>query len=176
MDKVEAVTTTVVTALEPDLNGMSASRPPLNPNHTSGLDHVFQYSYSENDMVYTDYRTPPRDIPLPKAVLYLVMVALVVVVVAYAIVGHLVKDLVHECVEWVFGPRSANRRSKRDISYITASANEMRELPSTVETNYITHNHSKCPGSLKQEELVVTIDDGSHLPCATGWASRHLHP
>jgi len=98
-DRVEAVTSTMVTALEPDLTGMSASHPPLNSNHTSGTEHVFQYSYSESDLQYTDYRTPPRDsIPLPKAVLYLVMAALVVVAVAYAIVGHLVKDLVHECL------------------------------------------------------------------------------
>lgn len=99
MDRVEAVTSTMVTALEPDLSGMSASHPPINSNHTSGMEHVFQYSYSESDLQHTDYRTPPRDsIPLPKAVLYLVMAALVVVAVAYAIVGHLVKDLVHEFV------------------------------------------------------------------------------
>lgn len=99
IDKVEAVTNPMVTALEPDLAGMSASHPPLDTNHTSGLEHIFQYSYSENNHLYTDYRTPPKEsIPLPKAVLYLVMAALVVVAVAYAIVGHLVKDLVHEFV------------------------------------------------------------------------------
>lgn len=100
MENAEAVTSSVMaTALEPDLGGMGASRPPLNSNHTSGMEHVFRYSYSEDDLLYTDYRTPPRDsMPLPKAVLYLLMVALVVVVVAYAIVGHLLKDLVHEFV------------------------------------------------------------------------------
>ncbi len=60
MDRVEAVTSTMVTALEPDLSGMSASHPPLNSNHTSGMEHVFQYSYSESDLQYTDYRTPQR--------------------------------------------------------------------------------------------------------------------
>ncbi|XP_044055278.1 uncharacterized protein LOC122877588 isoform X3 [Siniperca chuatsi] len=98
MDKAEDVTTTMVTALQPD-SAMSASNPPLNSNHTSGMEHVFQYSSSESDLLYTDYRTPARDsIPLPKAVLYLVMAALVVVAVAYAIVGHLVKDVVNEFV------------------------------------------------------------------------------
>ncbi len=68
MDRVDAVTRTMVTALEPDLSGVSASHPPLNSNHTSGMEHVFQYSYSESDLQYTDYRTPPRDsIQLPKA-------------------------------------------------------------------------------------------------------------
>lgn len=98
MDKAEDVTTTMVTALQPD-SAMSASNPPLNSNHTSGMEHVSQYSYSESDLLYTDYRTPARDsMPLPKAVLYLVMAALVVVAVAYAIVGHLVKDVVNDFV------------------------------------------------------------------------------
>ncbi|MEQ2176521.1 hypothetical protein GOODEAATRI_028789, partial [Goodea atripinnis] len=98
MDKSETVTTTVVTSLQPD-GAMSASNPPPNSNQTSGMEHIFQYSFSENDLLFTDYRTPARDsIPLPKAVLYLVMAALVVVAVAYAIVGHLVKDVVNDFV------------------------------------------------------------------------------
>ncbi|KAG5849987.1 hypothetical protein ANANG_G00077510, partial [Anguilla anguilla] len=118
----------MVTALEPDLSSMSASKPPLNSNHTSGLEHLFQY-YSENDLPYTDYKSPPRDsIPLPKAVLYLVMAALVVVAVAYAIVGHLVKDLVHDFLDWVFGPRPANNSSKSDINCITSSLNQISEM------------------------------------------------
>lgn len=98
MDKLEDVTTTMVTALNPDTT-MSASKPPLNSNHTSGMEHIFQYSYSESDLLFTDNRPPARDsMPLPKAVLYLVMAALVVVAVAYAIVGHLVKDVVNDFV------------------------------------------------------------------------------
>lgn len=99
LDKTEEVTTTMVTALQPD-SALSASRPPINSTHTSAMEQVLQYSYSESDLVYTDHRGPvPRDsIPLPKAVLYLVMAALVVVAVAYAIVGHLVKDVVNDFV------------------------------------------------------------------------------
>ncbi|XP_077075219.1 uncharacterized protein LOC143726098 [Siphateles boraxobius] len=161
-DRVEAVTSTMVTALEPDMTGMSASHPPLDSNHTSGTEHVFQYSYSESDLQYTDYRTPPRDsIPLPKAVLYLVMAALVVVAVAYAIVGHLVKDLVHECLEWVFGPRSDDRRSKSEVNCISSSVNEMSQLSRPVD---IVYNHSDSQNTIKPEELVVTIDETSQLP------------
>lgn len=99
-DKAEAVTAAVVTALQPD-GAMSASRPPLNSSHTSGTEHVLQYSYSysESDLLSTDSRSPARDpIPLPKAVLYLVVAALVVVAVAYAVVGHLVKDVLNDFV------------------------------------------------------------------------------
>ena len=44
--------------------------------------------------LYKQYKPPPRDIiQLPKSVIYLSMAAVVVVAVAYAIVGHLIKDL-----------------------------------------------------------------------------------
>lgn len=47
--------------------------------------------------LYEEYRPPPLDaVRLPRYVLYLLMAALLVVAVAYAIVGHLIKDLAHD--------------------------------------------------------------------------------
>ncbi|KAE8294583.1 hypothetical protein D5F01_LYC07541 [Larimichthys crocea] len=158
MNKAEDVTTTMVTALQPD-SAMSASNPPLNTNHTSGMEHVFQYSYSESDLLYTDYRTPARDsIPLPKAVLYLVMAALVVVAVAYAIVGHLVKDVVNDFVDLMFGSRRVTNRNKTEINCITNNMNEMSERP-RLEMSYISLNHTNSLSSNRPEETVVTIDE-----------------
>ncbi|KAF5901428.1 uncharacterized protein DAT39_008852, partial [Clarias magur] len=73
----------------------AASRAPPHSNHT---EHAHHYSYSEGDvLVHGGRESPDREAtPLPRAVLYLLMAALVVVLVAYAIVGHLVKDLLHE--------------------------------------------------------------------------------
>lgn len=51
----------------------------------------------KEDALFTDYKPPPLDsIYLPRYVLYLLMAVIVVVVVAYAIVGHLINDLVHD--------------------------------------------------------------------------------
>lgn len=51
-------------------------------------------TYLLGDPLYKQYRPPPKDlIALPKAVVYLLMAAVVVVGVAYAIIGHLIKDL-----------------------------------------------------------------------------------
>ncbi|XP_035813558.2 small integral membrane protein 44 [Amphiprion ocellaris] len=180
IDKAEAVTTTMVTSLQPD-GAMSASNPPLNSNHTSGMEHVFQYSYSESDLLYTNYRTPARDsMPLPKAVLYLVMAALVVVAVAYAIVGHLVKDVVNDFVgggrsivaegdggetsepDWMFGSRRVTNRNKNEISCITNNMHELSELgerPRLVGMSYISLNHTNCLSSNRSEEIVITIDE-----------------
>ncbi|XP_067416570.1 small integral membrane protein 44 [Emydura macquarii macquarii] len=61
---------------------------------------------SDKEPLYSEYKPPAHDlIPLPKAVLYLLMAALVVVGVAYAIVGHLIKDLAHDFVDWLLGPQ-----------------------------------------------------------------------
>lgn len=63
-------------------------------NFTDVGGHSFQYLVQNVQPLYEQYKPPPRDlIQLPKSVLYLLMAALVVVAVAYAIVGHLIKDL-----------------------------------------------------------------------------------
>uniref|UniRef100_A0A3B4U0V1 Si:dkey-61n16.5 n=2 Tax=Seriola TaxID=8160 RepID=A0A3B4U0V1_SERDU len=66
---------------------------------------AYPYSTSIDDPLYRQYKPPVKDlIPLPKAVVYLLMAALVVVGVAYAIVGHLIKDLAIDIAECVLGP------------------------------------------------------------------------
>lgn len=99
VQQVEATTSSVVSVLQdPEQDSYLSDSQSMNSS-TTGLDHLFQYSYSDNDQLYKEYKPPPRDaIPLPKAVLYLLMAALVVVAVAYAIVGHLIKDLIHDLI------------------------------------------------------------------------------
>ena len=107
--RAETVTAAVVTSLQPDGAvgsvgsvgaGVRASDAPLGPDgHTAGTERAPQYAYSEGELLHADHRTPARGaLPLPTALLYLLMAALVVVAVAYAIVGHLVKDVVNDFV------------------------------------------------------------------------------
>lgn len=116
VQQVEATTSSVVSVLQdPEQdNYLSNSQSMNSSNFTAGLDHLFQYSYSDNDQLYKEYKPPPRDaIPLPKAVLYLLMAALVVVAVAYAIVGHLIKDLIYDFVGELRASRVVCMWSKR---------------------------------------------------------------
>lgn len=54
------------------------------------------YQFAEAPL-FKDYKPPARDfIQVPRTLLYLMMAAVVVVAVAYAIVGHLIKDLAHD--------------------------------------------------------------------------------
>ncbi|KAM4748270.1 uncharacterized protein WCC33_005719 [Rhinophrynus dorsalis] len=74
---------------------------------SSHSQFMYQYSISNENPTYTDYKPPQRElIPLPKAVLYLLMAALLVVGVAYAIVGHLIKDLAHNIADCILGPQA----------------------------------------------------------------------
>ncbi|CAM5117923.1 unnamed protein product [Natator depressus] len=75
-------------------------------NRTEAVGLLSQHSSANEQPLYSEYKPPVRDlIPLPKAVLYLLMAALVVVGVAYAIVGHLIKDLAHDLIDWLLGPQ-----------------------------------------------------------------------
>ncbi|XP_067877251.1 small integral membrane protein 44-like [Heterodontus francisci] len=117
-------------------------------NFTEALGHAFQYSISSSDVLYSDYKPPQRElIPLPKAVLYLLMAALVVVAVAYAIVGHIIKDLAHDFADCIFGPRQQDSETGNDLKCVT------RETPS-----YPLQN---------QEEIQIPEEETLHLPQET---------
>uniref|UniRef100_A0A3B3ZAW0 Uncharacterized protein n=1 Tax=Periophthalmus magnuspinnatus TaxID=409849 RepID=A0A3B3ZAW0_9GOBI len=77
-------------------------------NSTTGGAHAFFL----DEPLYKQYRPVAKDlVPLPKAVLYLLMAALVVVGVAYAIVGHLIKDLAID-IACVLGPHGDEDKEK----------------------------------------------------------------
>ena len=63
-------------------------------NYTDDGGHSFQYLVHNLEPLYKEYKPPPKDtIRVPNTFLYLGMAAIVVIAVAYAIVGHLIKDL-----------------------------------------------------------------------------------
>ncbi|CAL8388648.1 unnamed protein product [Arctogadus glacialis] len=83
-------------------------------NHTSYHKGAsFNTLLSTVEPLYKQYKPPPRDIiQLPKSVIYLSMAAVVVVAVAYAIVGHLIKDLMLDITDCLLGP--AEEEQKKD--------------------------------------------------------------
>ncbi|XP_035253287.1 uncharacterized protein LOC118216304 [Anguilla anguilla] len=90
-------------------------------NYTSDAGQAYQYSIpGADDELYQEYKPVRKDlIPLPKAVLYLLMAALVVVAVAYAIVGHLIKDLARDIADCVLGPNDDDSDKQSDLRCIT---------------------------------------------------------
>ncbi|KAM7023748.1 small integral membrane protein 44 isoform 2-T2 [Acridotheres tristis] len=93
-----------------------------------GPRHLLQSS-KEDGVLYVDYKPPALDsIRLPHYVLYLVMAATLVLVVAYAIVGHLIKDLVHDFADWAFGPKPEDKAGMAEGTVLEAEWLEKDEV------------------------------------------------
>ncbi|CAL9688806.1 unnamed protein product [Knipowitschia caucasica] len=72
------------------------------------FDHrqLLQLPKRQEDAYYVDYIPPARDsIFLPNNVLYILVGVVLVILATYAIVGHLIKDLMHDLADWLFGPK-----------------------------------------------------------------------
>ncbi|XP_063283832.1 uncharacterized protein LOC134568990 [Pelobates fuscus] len=165
---VEVTASSVVSVLqEPEQNTYLSHTESMNTTNfttTTGLDHLFHYSYaeSEEDQLYKDYKPPPKEpVPLPKAVLYLLMAALVMVAVAYAIVGHIIKDLIHDFIDWIFGSSQDVNSNKSDINCISHNVNE------------ITPNLDLSPSSVQEQaprntrDFYICMEEISYLPQQT---------
>eukprot|EP00064_Thunnus_orientalis_P003170 superscaffoldBa00000251_g3179 len=60
----------------------------------------------EEEAYFVDYIPPARDaITLPRNVVYVLVGVVLVIVATYAIVGHLIKDLMHDFADWILGPK-----------------------------------------------------------------------
>lgn len=149
------VVNTTANLVQKSLEATTSAAAAVNASNSTGdMEHLLQYSFSDNELLYKQYKPPPRDaIPLPKAVLYLLMAALVMVAVAYAIVGHLIKDLAHDFVDWIFGPPSDDSSNKSEIKSISSSLNE------------VDSKHQGVGG--KADELAIFIEDNLYVPQAT---------
>ncbi|KAM7379226.1 hypothetical protein PAMP_004791 [Pampus punctatissimus] len=66
---------------------------------------LLQLSRKE-EAYFVDYVPPARDaITLPRNVVYVLVGVVLVIVATYAIVGHLIKDLMHDLADWILGPK-----------------------------------------------------------------------
>ncbi|KAM9720136.1 uncharacterized protein ACNS7B_020702 isoform 1-T1 [Menidia menidia] len=96
----------------------------------------------EAEAYFVDYIPPARDaITLPRSVVYVLVGVVLVVVATYAIVSHLIKDLMHDLADWIFGPKpveedpeggSANTEEERRYS-ISSRLMETGDGPGTEE-------------------------------------------
>ncbi|XP_056678371.1 small integral membrane protein 44 [Monodelphis domestica] len=116
----------------------------LGPRHLleeEGQDHT------REPPLFEDYRPPALDaVRLPKYVLYLLLAALIVVAVAYAIVGHLIKDLMHDLADWAFGPKPDQPESPR-------------ELPKDLEGEDLEELDLELALTWRGEELTVSLEE-----------------
>ncbi|CAL9688805.1 unnamed protein product [Knipowitschia caucasica] len=62
------------------------------------------FKEEDGSVLFESYVPPSRDaVHMPTYVLYLIIAMFTVLSVLYAIIGHLIKDLLHDCADWLFG-------------------------------------------------------------------------
>ncbi|KAA0713378.1 hypothetical protein E1301_Tti009202 [Triplophysa tibetana] len=111
-------------------------------------DPVYQFAVYEAPL-YKDYKPPARDfIQIPRTVLYLMMAAVVVVAVAYAIVGHLIKDLAHDILDWALGP---------DEEILKCSSEAGEDTTVTHMPSALTHSHPNAFHVWDQDDVVIPL-------------------
>ncbi|XP_051563716.1 uncharacterized protein LOC127446651 [Myxocyprinus asiaticus] len=116
----------------------------------------YQYTIYEYPL-YKEYKPPPRDlIQLPKAMLYLMMATVVVVAVAYAIVGHLIRDLAHDILDWVLGPEEEILKANSE-----AGGDSITHMPPE-----LTYSQPNAFHVWNQDDVVIPLSP-EHSPQAS---------
>ncbi|KAM8843643.1 uncharacterized protein ACB058_014850 [Synchiropus picturatus] len=124
-------------------------------NYTDGR-RTFPIIVKSMEPLYKEYSPPPRDlIQLPKSVLYLLMAGLVVVAVAYAIVGHLIKDLMLDIMDCLLGPVETDEKKKEGEVDGVSPLN----IPPS-----LTHSHPNAFHVWDQDDVIIPMTPPDESP------------
>ncbi|KAL3995967.1 hairy and enhancer of split 5 [Sarotherodon galilaeus] len=136
-------------------------------NYTEEGVPSFQYLVYNDEPLYKEYKPPPRDlIQLPKSVLYLLVAALVVVAVAYAIVGHLIKDLMLDITDCLLGPIEEELTKDGEVEGVSP-----HHMPPA-----LTHSHPNAFHVWDQDDIIIpmTPEHESPLPSPLMAVSHYI--
>ncbi|KAM3623755.1 uncharacterized protein V6R79_015209 [Siganus canaliculatus] len=117
-----------------------------------------QYLIHNGEPLYKEYKPPPRDlIQLPKSIIYLLMAALVVVAVAYAIVGHLIKDLMLDITDCLLGPIDDDLTKDGEVEGVSPL-----HIPPA-----LAHSHPNAFHVWDQDDVIIPMTPRSDSPLAS---------
>lgn len=124
-------------------------------NYTDKSGPSLQYLVHNMDPLYEEYKPPPRDlIQLPKSVLYLLVAALVVVAVAYAIVGHLIKDLMLDITDCLLGPIEDDVKKDGEVEGVN-----LPHMPPP-----LSHSHPNAFHVWDQDDVIIPMTPPNDSP------------
>uniref|UniRef100_A0AAQ6IRB5 Uncharacterized protein n=1 Tax=Anabas testudineus TaxID=64144 RepID=A0AAQ6IRB5_ANATE len=108
--------------------------------------------------LYKEYKPPPRDlIQLPKSVLYLLVAALVVIAVAYAIVGHLIKDLMLDITDCLLGPMDEDLKKDGKMEGVSPL-----HMPPA-----LSHSHPNAFHVWDQDDVIIPMSPLDESPVSS---------
>ncbi|XP_077426213.1 uncharacterized protein LOC144054793 [Vanacampus margaritifer] len=115
----------------------------------------FQFLVQDVEPMYEEYKPPSRDlVQLPKSVFYVFVAAVVVVAVAYAIVGHLIKDLLLDITDCLLGP--VDEDVKKDG--VTEGVSPLQMPPS------LSHSHPNAFHVWDQDGVIIPMTPSLETP------------
>ncbi|KAF7660469.1 hypothetical protein LDENG_00281730 [Lucifuga dentata] len=127
-------------------------------NYTDEGGQSFQYLVHNVEPLYKEYKPPSRDlIQLPKSVIYLLMATLIVVAVAYTIVGHLIKDLMLDITDCLLGPIDEDLKKDGEVDGVSSL-----HMPPA-----LTHSHPNAFHVWDQDDVIIPMMPPDESPVAS---------
>ncbi|XP_054623934.1 uncharacterized protein LOC129177152 [Dunckerocampus dactyliophorus] len=112
-----------------------------------------RYKEEDGAVLFESYIPPSRDaIHLPTYVLYLLMAIFIVLGVLYAIIGHLIKDLIHDFADWLLGEQPeevvvnyCEAKDKFMADWCPETTPELQEMARAEENKMADKDFNKSP-------------------------------
>ncbi|XP_061879519.1 uncharacterized protein LOC133631348 [Entelurus aequoreus] len=129
-----------------------------------------RYKEEDGTVLFESYIPPSRDaIHLPTYVLYLIMAIFILLGVLYAIIGHLIKDLIHDCADWLLGEQPeevvvnyCEAKDKFMADWCPETTPELQEMARAEEKKMADKDFMKSPAV-----WIISTE-----PCATRTGPR----
>ncbi|KAM3604563.1 uncharacterized protein V6R79_013105 [Siganus canaliculatus] len=112
-----------------------------------------RFKEEDGAVFFESYIPPSRDaVHLPTYVLYLLMAIFIVLGVLYAIIGHLIMDLVHDFADWLFGEQPeevvvnyCEAKDKFMADWCPETTPELEAMARAEESKVIDRDFMKAP-------------------------------
>ncbi|CAJ1072088.1 Hypothetical predicted protein [Xyrichtys novacula] len=112
-----------------------------------------RYKEEDGTVLFESYVPPSRDaVHLPTYVLYLLIAVFIVLGVLYAIIGHLITDLIHDFADWLFGEQPeevvvnyCEAKDKFMADWCPETSPELEAMARAEENKIIDRDFIKAP-------------------------------
>ncbi|CAM4585784.1 unnamed protein product [Leuciscus chuanchicus] len=116
----------------------------------------------QEEVFFKTYIPPARDaIHLPIHIFYIILASIVIVTTLYAIIGHLMKDLLHDLADCLFGPQPeeeqinlCENKDKFMVDWCPESSPELEEMARAEEIRVLMEGGRFTPA-------IWVISDGT---------------
>lgn len=105
------------------------------------------------DVFFVNYKPPSRDaVTLPNHIIYLLLASIAAIIALYAIIRHLIKDLIHDLADFLFGEQPEEETSCP------------WEVKDKFQADWCPETSAELEAMVQAEEVRVMMDGQGNLP------------